>query len=556
MPTVNRRVASVGLLVGVLLVSGLLLWLGAVEDSQTADEATYVVSGLSYWRTGDWRLNVEHPPLLKLLFGLPLVAAGVPFTPDASDWAGASQWDIVPKALFGSAAPGHELLVSARVVNIVLTLALVLVAAILANKTWGQRAAILAVVLVAFEPNVLANGHLATTDIGYTLAMLSSILTFGWWLERWTWTRLVAAAAAFGLALLTRFNAVSLIVILPLLYAIARLTAGEQVRLSPRQAVSAILLFAVVSFIVIWAGYGFEFRVLDQVQDQSARQLLESLGRFGRWMQSVPLPAASYVSGFLWQIVHNQAGQPAYLFGQASQTGWWYYFPAAMLVKLTLGSLLLAALSLWVARWRRPGSAGRVFSGWYVGTALIGLLLLALPSRLNLGVRYVLPSIVLLMVLAAGVVRARWRWPRIGVGVVIALTFWHVASVVRLTPTFLPYANEAFGGPSKLYRHLIDSNLDWGQDLVRVRRYLAAHGLTDYYFRSFTTAPAAAYGLREIDIPTDDQVVTRPVTNVVVVGQSYLYYPGQRLEWLKRLKPSATIGHATNLYDLPSPAAD
>jgi hypothetical protein len=391
---------------------------------------------------------------------------------------------------------------------------------------------------------------LATTDTGYTLAMLSSILTFGWWLERRTRTRLMVAAVTFALALLTRFNALALIMLLPLLYVVARWTAGQRVQLARREAVQAIAVFVGISFTLLWATYGFEVRTLSSPQDRVARELLDSFGSAGQWLQTVPLPAASYLSGLLWQVGHNQVGQPAYLFGRTSPTGWWYYFPAAMLVKLTLGSLLLAALAIGTARWRPPRANQSVFTGWYLGTAVVGLLLLALTSRLNLGVRYVLPSIVLLLIVAAAAAQVRWRSPRFGAAVVISLVLWHVVSVVRLTPTFLPYANEAFGGPPQLHRYLIDSNLDWGQDLIRVRRYLGAHGIADYYLRSFTTAPAAAYGLRERDIPTDDAVARTPFTGVVVAGQSFLYYPNQPFVWLQRLTPTAVIGLATNIYDL------
>jgi hypothetical protein len=298
----------------------------------------------------------------------------------------------------------------------------------------------------------------------------------------------------------------------------------------------------------VWVAYGFEVRALTGVQDQAARNVLSSFGSVGQWIATVPWPAASYLSGLLWQVGHNAVGQPAYLFGQTSQTGWWYYFPLAMLIKMTLATLLLLAAATWFSRRASADDRGRVFSGWYVMTSFTAIMLVALPSKLNLGVRYVLPAITLLTVLASAAARTPMTLPRRVL--VAALVLWHVAAVLRFAPVFLPYANEAFGGPAQLHRFLIDSNLDWGQDLVRVRRYLEANHITEYRFRSFTTAPARAYGLLENDVPTDDEVVSQPFQGVVIVGQSFLYYPGQRLEWLKRLPPTAVIGQATNVYDL------
>ncbi|MBI4426622.1 MAG: glycosyltransferase family 39 protein [Candidatus Kerfeldbacteria bacterium] len=547
MLTVSKRGLGALVIGGALLVSATLMLTAAVEDSQTADEATYLVSGLSYWRTGDFRLNVEHPPVLKLWLSLPLRLGGVPFVPTESAWAGASQWDIALTTLYGSSVPGHELLVSARLMNVMLTIALVAVAALLAYKTWGGRAAVVAAVLTAFEPNVLANGHLATTDVGYTLGLLASLLTFGWFLERRTTRRLLLAASAFAVALLTRFNALILVGLLPTVYVVARQTAGQGVHLPGREMLRIIGTFAGVSLMTVWAFYGFEVRTLTGVQDQTARQVLSSFGPLGQWIQSVSLPAASYLSGLLWQVGHNAVGQPAYLFGQTSQTGWWYYFPAAMVIKMTLASLLLAAAAIWFTRGRSAEDGGRVFSTRYILISLVVILVAALPSKLNLGVRYVLPAMTLLLVLASGAAAAWTPMRKVLVG---ALVLWHVVSVVHFAPTFLPYANEAFGGPTQLHRYLIDSNLDWGQDLIRVRRYLEANHITAYRFRSFTTAPARAYGLLEHDVPTDETVANEPFHGVIVVGQSFLYYPGQQLEWLKRLRPTAVIGQATNVYDL------
>lgn len=539
---------------GVLLVAGFLLFLAllllvvpAWRESQTADEAVYLSSGLSYWRTGDFRLNVEHPPLVKLFLALPLLAEGVRFAPETADWEGAGQWDVAPKTLYENVLPAQRLLFEGRLANIFLTLVLLVVASAWAGRTWGRSAGLFVLALIVFEPNILAHGHLATTDVGYALGILASLYTFGRYLEQRIVGRFVTASLVTGLALLTRFNAVILFLILPIQYLVVELQRGTLSRIPWRRVAVRASLFALMVLLTVWALYGFEVRTLTEPQDDAARRVLDDLG--GTWLQRVPLPAASFVSGALWQFEHTAQGQPAYLFGRTSDRGWWFYFPVALLVKMTLVSLGLVLAGMVVSLRRRGLVASTsVFTPLFMLAPIFILGTSALLSRLNLGVRYVLPVIVLVVMFTGAIVPTVKR--RATAAVLIVLVFLHAISVLRFFPHFLPYANEAFGGPKQLPRFLIDSNLDWGQDLPLLKSYLDRNGLEEYRLKSFTTTPALAYGLSDKPVPTDDEVTEKPFRGVVAIGISALNYPGARYEWLKRLEPTAVLGYSINVYDL------
>lgn len=547
----RARFATAAVVTAVTAAMVALMAVPAVKESQTMDEASYVVSGLSYWKTRDFRLNIEHPPFLKELFAVPLLVRGAAFFANESDWNGASQWDVAPKVLYQNVVSGMTLLRDARFVNIGLTVLLVLLLTWWSHRMWGRRGAGITLVLAAFEPNILANGHLATTDVGYALGMLAALVTFGRYLERPTVRRLVLAALVFSLALLTRFNAVLLVLLLPIEYLLALWTTKGRVELPRRKFWSAIGAFTLIGFVVVWASYGFEVRALDQFQDEQARRTLEHFGAVGRFLTTTPFPAASYLSGTFWQFSHNAGGQPAYLFGRTSDHGWWYYFPVALVIKMTLASLALAAIAL-VLKMRkklRNNGTAAIFSGWYLAVPMVVLLVAGMTTRLDIGVRYMLPVIGMLTVAAGGCARlVPSRLNRYGV-LIAALLAFNIVSVVRTFPHFIPYANEAFGGPSNLYKSLIDSNLDWGQDIPLLTAYLSDRGITDYRVSLFSNVPRQVYSLNKESVPMDQEITCSPYLGVVVIGLSQLYYPVYRYEWLKSQTPMATLGHSINIYD-------
>ncbi|MFH0828639.1 MAG: hypothetical protein V1907_00440 [Candidatus Kerfeldbacteria bacterium] len=539
----------IAFVVMVLAVSAVLMIVPAVRESQTSDEATYVVSGLSYWKTGDFRLNVEHPPLLKELLSLPAFVRGARFFANASDWNGASQWDVAPKVLYGNSTPGSQLLTDARFVNVLLALILIVVTSWWSFKTWGKWGGLVTLIIVAFEPNLLAHGHLATTDVGYALGVIGSLVTFGFFLERPVVLRMVVAAAVFSFALLTRFNALLLIVLLPIQYFVTVQRSRGSVRLDRRTLMKTVLVFFLMSVVVVWACYGFEVRSLDRVQDSSAREQLELFGAFGRFLERIPLPAASYMSGTLWQLEHSVSGQIAYLFGNVRMGGWWYYYPTAIVIKMTLGALALVLIALFIRK-SSPSKddTRRVFTGTFIAVPATVLMASAMITHLDIGVRYALPVICMLVVTAGASVTIRMR-AQARIVIVVALLCFHIASVVRAFPHFIPYANEAFGGSQKLSKYLVDSNLDWGQDLDLLRQYFEKNNISDYRLSPFSNVPLWAYGLQGTAAPSDGELAFQPYSGVVAIGVTELMYNAGRYQWLARSKPTAIIGHSINVYD-------
>ncbi len=316
--------------------------------------------------------------------------------------------------------------------------------------------------------------------------------------------------------------------------------------------VRTVCVFALVSFAVTWTSYGFEVRSLDQAQDVQARNKLEMVGAIGMFIGQAPLPAASYLSGVLWQAGHAVGGQLAYLFGRLQQGGWWYYYPVALAMKMTLGSLALVAVSIASAsrRSRSERNGTRVFSGWFVAVPAVVCLATVMASRLDIGVRYALPTVAMLLVGAGGAVRWITRRRPWFSAVVVAAVLFHAVSSLRSFPHYLPYANEAFGGPAALSKHLNDSNLDWGQDLPLLAAYLDRNGISEYRLSVFSNAPLWAYGLAGKPAPTDEEMSERPYRGVFAVSESQRTYHPDLYRWLSGRTPTVTLGHTIAVYDL------
>jgi hypothetical protein len=251
---------------------------------------------------------------------------------------------------------------------------------------------------------------------------------------------------------------------------------------------------------------------------------------------------------------------PTYLFNQVHAHGVPYYFPAAFVVKSTLGFMLLLVLACYA-----------VLSGGFEGRRKLTFLILpptlyliiAMFTGLNIGARHILPMYPFLAVFIGGAVVALGCTRRVWMVAVSALLAWHVVSSMRCAPVYLAYSNDAWGGPSQTYRYLTDSNVDWGQQLMSVKAYVDGNGIKDCWFGYFVEPwiDYRAYGIPCKELPTADtiwghaQVDTPPsISGVIFISASVLtgYEFGSVLESpyqpFMQARPVATIDHGVFVY--------
>ncbi|WP_374205965.1 phospholipid carrier-dependent glycosyltransferase [Streptomyces sp. MUM 2J] len=427
----------------------------AVQQTPTVDEPVYVGTAAVYLREHSLRLNPEHPPLGKLVVAVGVASAGPRF--DAS-FRG-DQGQVGRHLLYGSGNDPGRLMLWARLPVIALTLLFGLVVFAFARDLAGPAGGLVALALYVFTPDVIAHGSLATLDVPTAGFLLTSVWLL-WRARRRPGRYLAPAGAALGAALATKMSALPAV---PVLLVLAGVAAGSWRPGGRRRAVTGAAAVAAVAVAVVWAAY----LVVDPRLRRPPPESVPAVhGLRALLVRAMPFPGA-YRDGMRIQFAFEDRPWQGFLFGDLYTGSRWYYLPAALLVKTPLGLMLLAAAgagALLAVRRLRPAAV-------YVLAPAAVVLVAAMQGSRDLGTRYALCVPVFGAVAAGCAVVPRGRWAPAVAG---ALALWVAVGSGRTFPYYLPYANEAFGGPSRTHLLLHDSNVDWGQDLGRLAARL--HG--------------------------------------------------------------------------------
>ncbi|MFE2428607.1 glycosyltransferase family 39 protein [Streptomyces sp. NPDC059373] len=512
----------------------------AVEQTPTIDEPVYVGTAVVYVQQHSLRYNPEHPPLGKLI-----IASGVAFAHPRLDPAFVGDQTALGRhLLYESGNDPGRLMLLARLPVIVLTLLFGLVVLAFARDLVGSGGALVALALYTFSPDMIAHGSLATLDVPEAGFLLTSVWLL--WRARLRPLRyLPPAGVALGAAVATKMSALPAVPVLMLLAVLsvrhARRRHGLGTRGPERRAllalgVAAAVGVALVAVAVVWAAY---LAVDPRLRWTAPANLPAVHGLRALAVGWLPFPQP-YLDGMRVQFGFEDATWSSFLFGRHYYGSLWYYLPAALLVKTPLGMLALwaaGAVALVTLPRLRPAAP-------YVLVPTAVLLASAMTGSRNLGVRYALFVPMFLAVGAAGVVAVRWRWARV---VTAALVLFVAVSSLRTYPYYLPYSNEAFGGPSKTHLRLHDSNVDWGQDLGRLADRLRQRYQGERIWLVYKgSGVPSSYGIEASDPRT---VSTSEVHGVLVVSDSAVAKAEGRLAALiDSSKPIDEVGHSITIY--------
>ncbi len=556
--------------------------------SITFDEGPHLAIGYATLRTGDFRLQPVHihPPLANVLAAAPLLLqSDLPDPRIVDGWEIASLSAITDAVVWQYPAPAR-IATAGRVPILLLSVLLGALIYRWAKDLGGWRAALLALALYAFDPNCIAHGSLITTDVAavffivavsYQLSAISRqpsaissqqsvVSSVG---------RLLAIGVLLGLAQLTKVSALMLVPVVGLLLLVQavvkqnqRMSESANQRMthpasSTRHPTSSITFYVLrawlvvfgVAALVVWAGYGFEVSAVPGFP--------------------FPLPAATHVRIFQSLREHYDLGHPTFLLGQVSNRGWWWYFPVAFALKTPLPVLIFAVWAVACSalgclhvgklkRWNVQTFQRQVL--WLLSLVLFPLLyaVSSLFSSVNIGYRHLLP---LLPFLSVGIGVGGKHESRITnhesriAFYVLRFTFyvllvWLVVGTVALAPHFLTFFNEIAGGARGGYRYLVDSNLDWGQNLWDLQQWMAENGEEHVYYAHYSPARPAVYGIDADFLPPDPRAVAfapwNPAPGLYAIGATVLqgpYAPDvNSYAWFRAREPLTRLGNALWLY--------
>jgi dolichyl-phosphate-mannose-protein mannosyltransferase len=393
----------------------------------------------------------------------------------------------------------------------------------------GRRGAAAGTALLTFSPNLVAHTSVATTDVCFVVGALLGLAALARYVEYRSPGRLAALALTFGVALAAKYSAIAL---WPALFAV--LVASERGAIADRlrRGFATASLVAVVSLALVWALHGFAMLPVKVPA-----------------LASVRVPAV--IAGVASQAIHQRGGHPAFLLGQTSSTGWWYYTPVAIALKSSPAELVLMAFALigLIAGLRSGGVHAVVWRAAFVSFALFAFL-----NRLDLGIRYVLLLLPLSMFLAIEWLH-RVSTPIVFGTACAVLLVMQVASAVAIAPHDLSYFNRIAGGPAIGWRYLADSNIDWGQDLPALRDQVTRLGGGRVLLSYFGNAPLEAYGVAAKMWDANDQrnLGEFEWVAISVTHLDGLYVPSDLLAPFRSIAPSARAGYSILIYSTRRP---
>ncbi|OGR87470.1 MAG: hypothetical protein A3A86_05520 [Elusimicrobia bacterium RIFCSPLOWO2_01_FULL_60_11] len=527
-----------GLILPLAVFAAQAFW-HARDKSATYDEPAHLAISRLISVTEHQDYDVGHPPFIRELFGLPLrfmdpSLPGIP-PPEVSEsvpLALRPQGNLYVYAnlfLYQNRVPADTLLLAARAVSIVLALILGLIIYLFAGKLYGERAGIFSLWMFAFCPNLIAHGSLVTTDMGGVAAAAAFLYSALLYFEKRTALNILACGITLGLALGAKFNNL----ILPVLF-----TALVLIRGSDRRAWTDIVNIGFLSWSTLCLLYGFD------------RVFTPHLFEIPPFLRYLPLPD-SFIRGILSGSYHNARGHGAFFMGEYSSGGWKSYFPVAFLLKTPMVTIGLIALALLGAA-LRPKSLR--FEETLLLLPLAALLAFSVNSKLNIGLRHILLAYPLLLIFAGRIAPKK-------TAVLAAIVAVLALETLSAAPDYLAFFNRAAGGPDKGMRYLSDSNLDWGQDLKGLGRFLKDEGGSEVLLSYFGTAPALAYGIRAQGLPTvweypksghiNSASPKKEFCAVSVTNLQAVYFPDRELySWLLSREPVKKIGHSIYVYDV------
>lgn len=563
--------------------------------SPTTDEVTYIGSGYYMLKTGDFTLNSAHPILFQLLMTSPLLMMDLqlpqhekPFF-SVGKYSLLENWRYSVDFLYKANSEKVETIVFfSRAVVIFVSLILALYVFAWSKELYGVGAGLFSLFLFLFSPNVLAHSRLATTDMGVTAFTFITLFHFRKLIFAPKFRHLIFAGFFLGLTLASKVTAVLLIPVfflyfLPVLKDTSLCHYIFHNNLSNTRPVKVISLILTLSgvFLIAWIitnlCYGFRgtFDPINTYAGTPIADLIEKpfasiSSSLATFVGDMPiLMPSSFVETFNFQYEHAMQGHNTFMMGMHSVKGWWYYHLFAFLIKVPVALLIFMALFALFSFTKRRVNRFTV-EDYFLLVPIVVITILVSSGKIKEGFRHLLPILPFIYVAISKLVTFKFHRKRSAIFTFALLCGWYLFSSLSVHPHYLAYFNEFIGGPSNGYRYLVDSNLDWGQDLKSLKKYMDQNNIKKVKLSYFGSADPSHYGIdyeylpsvglrpsdpegkwwweegyEEICEPTDG-IIAISVTNL----QGLILKNRNCFNWLKQYDPVEKIGYSIFVYDI------
>ena len=598
-----------------LVIMAGMLFGSLLNESAIVDELAHIPAGYSYVTFLDYRLNPEHPPLLKAISGAFVRVFANPYFPtDIASWKDEvnGQWGMGYSFLYQSGNNADAIIFWARLPIVLLAMGFGWLLYQWVGRRFGSRVALLTLAFFCFSPTVLAHSRYVTTDIGASFGFFIGIATFFQLLKRPTSRNAIIAGLCFAIAQLLKFSLVLLVPMYGLMvifWIISMQSPNKKEWLYQTWTIlKKIILMLVVALALIWAVYGlFTYNYPPERQLQDSTYILTSYGfrsavNLDLWLIKHPLtrPLGHYLLGVLMVQQRAAGGNTAFFLGEVSAAGSRLYFPLLYLIKEPLPIHLFSLIALiytinqfrsWLNRrkqtaqtiaaaWRE--NIKRYFVEWSCVIMITVYWAISMKSPLNIGVRHVLPTFPFIYILVARAI-ARWlgsffapiptgwkeKLRRIIAMIFKAgsryaftalLLFWLVASTVSTAPHFLSFYNELAGSTAQGWRIAVDSNYDWGQDLKRLAGFVEENNIQKIAVDYFGGGVPKYYLGDRIEPWWSSRGQPKGWFAISATFRQgafgtpvpgFMRKPEDGYEWLKKYPPIARAGYSIFIYKLP-----
>jgi hypothetical protein len=553
-----------------LLVPVLMLFIYSVQclwfvrtQSLTYDEPLHLRAGLEAWRYGRFEQVLDHPPLGHLLPTIFIAPGHWNITFDDSSGS-LHVTSITPDPV--------ELANRTRPVNVVLGVLLGWMLWSTARKLFSTGAANVAITLFAFSPSLIAHFSLVTTDGICTLMVFAAAAQVLRWRSHASLTQTLLSGVTLGLLLLSKLSTIPLFGLTLLLMLVLK---PDHLEWTPRRwNFRAAILAMCVSIFVVWAGYFFHvsrLRIGDGVvylsspnREPVIRHAVAARFKFMRGpLQrhfNLLIPAGEYLEGIAEIALHNQIGHSTFLNGHVSHSPSFKFHVVVAMLKWPPVVWLLFLCSIVSFLWRKVKPP----PDFYVILLYpLLLLLVVMSARITMGERHFLPVYPFILLIAS----ASWelvmspissRIPsslqRTGwATAIIVLLVLNAVDVLRYCPDYLSYTTIAIPNRAS-YHYLSDSNLDWGQGLLALRRYEAEHPNESIRLAYFGITDPKMYGIRAIPLAENERVSGTVVVSETHMAGQYLKDP-TGYQWLTKYPPKAILNHSLFVFGVPPEAS-